>query len=151
MKLQDLKNFSEKKKNTLYFDYNIKNLNWFNIGGKSKLFYKPDSLKDLSEFLKLYKKRGKIFILGAGSNTLISDNLFDGAVIKLSKNFSNISLHGEDIIIAGSGLSDKKLSEFACENSIGGFEFLSFSIIVSCMYLLILCKILICWLAGVML
>ena len=45
MKLQDLKNFSEKKKNTLYFDYNIKNLNWFNIGGKSKLFYKPDSLK----------------------------------------------------------------------------------------------------------
>ena len=52
MKLQDLKNFSEKKKNTLYFDYNIKNLNWFNIGGKSKLFYKPDSLKDLSEFLK---------------------------------------------------------------------------------------------------
>ncbi len=48
MKLQDLKNFSEKKKNTLYFDYNIKNLNWFNIGCKSKLFYKPDSLKDLS-------------------------------------------------------------------------------------------------------
>ena len=54
MKLQDLKNFSEKKRNTLHFDYNIKNLNWFNIGGKSKLFYKPDSLKDLSDFLKLY-------------------------------------------------------------------------------------------------
>ena len=59
------------------------------------------------------------------SNTLISDDLFVGVVIKLSKNFSNISLHGEDIIIAGSGVSDKKLSEFAYENSLSGFEFLS--------------------------
>ena len=46
-------------------------------------------------------------------------------MIKLCKNFSNISLHSEDIIIAGSGVSDKKLSEFACENSLSGFEFLS--------------------------
>ena len=36
--------------------------------------------------------------------------IYYGAVIKLSKNFSNISLHSKDIIIAGSGVSDKKLS-----------------------------------------
>ena len=47
MKLQDLKDFSQQKKNILYFNYDIKNLNWFNIGGKSKIFFRPVSLKDL--------------------------------------------------------------------------------------------------------
>ena len=66
-----------------------------------------------------------MFILGAGSNTLISDNLYDGVVIKLSNNFNNISLHGEDVIIAGSSVLDKNLSDFAMNNNLGGFEFLS--------------------------
>ena len=46
-------------------------------------------------------------------------------VIKLSNDFNNISLLSDDIIIAGSAVSDKALSEFAMENSFGGFEFLS--------------------------
>lgn len=125
MKLQDLKNFSEKKKNTLHFDYNIKNLNWFNIGGKSKLFYKPDSLKDLSEFLKLYNKRGKIFILGAGSNTLFTDEVYNGVVVKLGNRFNNISKLNDNTVIAGSNVLDKNLSNYLAENEIGGLEFLS--------------------------
>ncbi len=56
---------------------------------------------------------------------MISDKLFDGIIIKLGKNFNNISLHGEDIIIAGSAVLDKTLSEFAIENELSGFEFLS--------------------------
>jgi UDP-N-acetylmuramate dehydrogenase len=75
--------------------------------------------------LKKLKNKEKIFILGAGSNTLISDNLINGVVIKLGKNFNNISLLGEDIIIAGSSVLDKSLSEFAMNNSLSGFEFLS--------------------------
>ena len=125
MKLQDLKNFSEKKKNTLHFDYNIKNLNWFNIGGKSKLFYKPDSLKDLSEFLKIYNKRGKIFILGAGSNTLFTDEVYNGVVVKLGNRFNNISKLNDNTVIAGSNVLDKNLSNYLAENEIGGLEFLS--------------------------
>ena len=125
MKLQDLKNFSEKKRNTLHFDYNIKNLNWFNIGGKSKLFYKPDSLKDLSEFLKLYNKRGKIFILGAGSNTLFTDEVYNGVVVKLGNRFNNISKLNNNTVIAGSNVLDKNLSNYLAENEIGGLEFLS--------------------------
>ena len=54
-----------------------------------------------------------------------SDKTFDGAVIKLSNNFNNISLLSEEIIIAGSAVTDKLLSEFAMEHSLGGFEFLS--------------------------
>ena len=107
------------------FEYDLKKKNWFNIGGKSKIFYKADNLKELTCFLKKLNNKEKIFILGAGSNTLINDELFDGAVIKLGKNFNNISLLGEDIIIAGSAVLDKTLSDFAMDKSLGGFEFLS--------------------------
>ena len=67
----------------------------------------------------------RIFVLGGGSNTLISDKRFDGVVVKLTNNFNNISLLKDEIIIAGSAVADKSLSEFAMENSLGGFEFLS--------------------------
>ena len=107
------------------FDYNLKKKNWFNIGGNTKIYYKAKNLKDLIRFLKIIKNEQKFFILGGGSNTLISDKTFDGVVIKLSNDFNNISFLSEDIIIAGSAVSDKLLSEFAMENSLGGFEFLS--------------------------
>ena len=107
------------------FEHDLKKKNWFNIGGKTKVFYKADSLKELVNFLKELDNKEKIFILGAGSNTLITDKLFDGVVIKLTKNFNNVSLHGEDIVIAGSAVLDKNLSDFALNNNLGGFEFLS--------------------------
>ena len=125
MEIGKLKEILKDFNSDVKFEHDLRKKNWFNIGGKSKIFYQANTLKELIYFLKKLDNKEKIFILGAGSNTLISDNLFDGVVIKLSKNFSNISLHSEDIIIAGSGVSDKKLSEFAYENSLSGFEFLS--------------------------
>ena len=107
------------------FDYNLKKKNWFNIGGNTKIYFKAENLKELIRFLKIIRNKEKLFILGGGSNTLITDKTYDGVVIKLSNNFNNISLLSEDIIIAGSSVSDKSLSEFAMNNSLGGFEFLS--------------------------
>ena len=117
--------FAKQIKSELKFDYNLKKLNWFNIGGDAKVFFKPDNLDDLVTFLKTFGKSEKIFVLGAGSNILITDKKFDGFVVKLGKNFSNISLLQNNIIVAGSAVSDKNLSNFAMENNIGGFEFLS--------------------------
>ena len=107
------------------FNYSIKKLNWFNIGGSVKTYFKPDTLQDLIEFLKLHQNEKNFFVLGAGSNVLFKDDVFEGVVIKLSKNFSRISLLNKNTIVAGSGALDKSLSEFAAENDIGGFEFLS--------------------------
>ena len=112
-------------KQNIKFDYSLKKKNWFNIGGNTKIYYKADNLKELIKFLKLIENKEKKFVLGGGSNTLITDKTYDGVVIKLSNNFNNISLLSEDIIIAGSAVSDKSLSEFAMDNSLGGFEFLS--------------------------
>ena len=121
----DLKDLIPEFSNNLKLDYDLKKKNWFNIGGKTKAFYKADSLKELIKFLKKIQNKEKIFVLGAGSNTLITDKQFNGVVIKLTNNFNNISLLNEDIVIAGSAVTDKSLSEFAMENSLGGFEFLS--------------------------
>ena len=79
---------------------------------KPKFFFKAETLKGLVEFLKIYKKRGKIFVLGAGSNVLITDGVFDGAVIKLGKNFQNLSILNENMIIAGCGITQKNSLNF---------------------------------------
>ena len=125
MKKNQLKELLKGFGRNVIFDQDLKKKNWFNIGGKSKVFFKADNLKDLVKFLQLLNNQEKIFIIGAGSNILISDEIFDGVVIKLSKNFNRISLLREDVIISGSAVLDKNLSDFAAQNHLSGFEFLS--------------------------
>ena len=121
----NLEELSSEFNDNVKFDYDLKKKNWFNIGGKTKIYYKANNLKDLIKFLGKIEEKEKIFILSGGSNTLITDKTYNGVVIKLSSNFNNISLLSDEIIIAGSAVSDKSLSEFAMNNSLGGFEFLS--------------------------
>ena len=125
MKIKELKKLLTKFEKNIEFEKDLKKKKWFNIGGKAKIFYKANSLKELINFLKILNNEERIFVLGAGSNILISDNLFDGIIIKLSKNFSNISLHSEDIVIAGAGALDKSVSHFTMKNNLSGFEFMS--------------------------
>jgi len=125
-----VKNLDTKKlliefKNNLKIDYDIKKKNWFNIGGKTKLYFKAENLNELKNFIKKINNEKKIFILGAGSNTLFTDETYDGVVIKLSKNFNNISILSKETVIAGSAVFDKTLADFALENNLSGFEFLS--------------------------
>ena len=125
MKINDIEKLVSDIDGDIFFNHDLKKLNWFNIGGKAKIFFKPNTLKSLVEFLNIYSKRGKIFILGAGSNVLINDTLFPGVIIKLGRNFSNISILNENLIVAGCATSQKNLSEFAKENNLGEMEFLS--------------------------
>ncbi len=125
MEIEDIKKSELLIDGDIFFDHSIKNLNWFNIGGKTKILFKPNSLKGLIDYLKLYSLRGKIFILGNGSNVLFDDDTYQGTVIKLGKSFSNITLLDKETIIAGTAVSQKKVSEFAKDNNISGFEFMS--------------------------
>ncbi len=125
MKINQLKKLLEKFEPNITYDADLKKKNWFNIGGKAKVFYKANDLKDLVEFLKILNSREKIYIIGAGSNTLITDDIFDGVVIKLGLNFNRLSILNSNILISGTAVLDKKLADFAADNSLGGFEFLS--------------------------
>jgi len=125
MEIEDIKKSELLIDGDIFFDQSIKNLNWFNIGGKTKIFFKPNSLKGLRDYLKLYASRGKIFVLGNGSNVLFDDNTYQGTIIKLGKSFTNISLLDNETIIAGTAATQKKASEFAKDNNISGLEFMS--------------------------
>jgi len=108
----------------ILFNEKLANYSWFNLGGPSEVFFKPTSKEDIIFFIKKIKPR-KITILGAGSNTLIRDGGVKGITIKLSPHFSYLNLESSNIIEAGAATLDKKLADFAMENSITGLEFLS--------------------------
>ncbi len=71
------------------------------------------------------KNNIKTIFLGAGSNTLFRDNGVKGAVIKLGKSFSYTKLIDKNIIEVGAGTLDRKVADFAKENNLTNFEFLS--------------------------
>ena len=116
----------EKYKYDIKFDEIMSKYSWFNLGGPAETFYKPKDKNELIKFLKFTKNfKNKINIIGAGSNTLIRDGGIKDVTIKLSNNFSYLRLLEDNIIEAGASTLDKKLSNFATENSLSGFEFLS--------------------------
>jgi len=108
----------------ILFNEKLANYSWFNLGGPSEAFFKPDSLDDIISFLKTIKPK-KITLLGAGSNTLIRDKGVAGITIKLSPHFSYLNIISDNIIEAGAATLDKKIADFALEQSLTGLEFLS--------------------------
>lgn len=97
---------------------------WLKVGGKAKVLFKPEDIKDLTIFLSNLQKGIEITILGAGSNILIRDGGIDGVVIRLGRNFSSISILSEDRIKVGAACLNYNLAQFCYQNSIEGFEFL---------------------------
>ena len=120
--IEEIKN---KISGKIYFDESLSKYSWFNLGGPAKVIFKPKNLNELSIFLKNIKGFDKIKVLGVGSNTLIRDGGFNGIIIKLGKSFSHLSLFDQNTLIAGASALDKNVSNFALENSLTCFEFLS--------------------------
>ena len=126
MNIKSLDNFSKNIKGKLRFDYCLKNHTWLNIGGNAKIFFVPETLTELRDFLLYIKdNHNNFFLIGAGSNLLISENIKNRIFIKLGKNFNKISLTKDNVVIAGCSILDKNVSDFACENHLSGLEFLS--------------------------
>ena len=122
----DTEHLKKKFGKNLKFKENLSKYSWFNVGGPADIFFRPESISQLKEFLSETRNiKSKISILGAGSNTLIRDPGVKGVVIKLSSKFSNIKLIDKDIIEVGAATLDRKVSDFAKNNNIAEMEFLS--------------------------
>ena len=99
---------------------------WFNLGGNAEYFYKAKDENQLKEFLREAKKKNlKTTILGAGSNTLFRDNGVKGVVIKLGNEFSYTKIIDKNILDVGAATLDRKVANYAKDNNVGNFEFLS--------------------------
>jgi len=104
----------------------LKKYTTFKIGGKAELFIEPDNTADLESVVRLLKKnRLPFFVIGSGSNILVSDKGVKAAVVHLSSPaFRKITFKG-NIIEAGSGINLKELISKAIGGNLSGIEFLS--------------------------
>lgn len=95
-------------------------LTTFKIGGPAKFFIEVKTREDLSEAAEWAKEnKEKLFILGGGSNILISDKGVDGLVVKLANN--EITIKGERIE-CGAGASLAKTASMAIADNLSGLE-----------------------------
>ena len=100
----------------------MKNHTSFKIGGEADIFVKVKDISSLKETLKSAKENEvPTFILGKGSNLLVSDDGIEGAVISLL-GLDEISLE-DDIINCAAGVSLSSLCRFVRDNSLSGLEF----------------------------
>lgn len=114
-------------------DEPMKNHTTFKTGGNASVFICPEDEQQLSQALQIINKLGmKPFILGNGSNLLVSDEgIKDRPVIYIDKGFEQIKLLDENTIEVGAGASLSSLCRFALEHSLTGLEF-AFGIPGSC-------------------
>lgn len=103
----------------------LKNHTTFRIGGKCIALIEPKCVDDIIETIKICKENNlKFFIIGNGSNLLVSDNGYNGVIIKLKKEFSKIEVC-KNKIIAQSGAKLSEIFNASLNNSLSGFEFAS--------------------------
>lgn len=105
------------------FDEPLKNHVSFRIGGSCKALVSVNSIQCIAEILKFCRENGsKYTVLGKGSNVLVSDDGFDGIVLLMGSDFSDITVDGCSLKCQ-SGASLKALCSAALENSLSGLEF----------------------------
>lgn len=97
--------------------------NWFQVGGKADVLFKPKDLEDLQHFLQ-NRPDCPITILGVGSNIIIRDGGIEGVVVKLGRAFAGMSHRSAEIECGGAAL-DVHVAAYSAQNSITGLEFLS--------------------------
>ncbi len=104
-------------------EVSMKNYTSFKVGGPAELFLSPEDAGQTAKLVRFCEKEEiPVFVLGKGSNLLVSDRGIKGAVIYTGKQ-CGISLVDENTVRAQSGASLAQLCTFALENSLSGLEF----------------------------
>lgn len=95
----------------------------FKIGGPADYFLMPDKGEDVGCVIKICKEKEiPYFILGNGSNLLVGDGGYRGAVIQIYRNMSSVTVEGNEIT-AQAGALLSAVAAAAKNASLTGFEF----------------------------
>lgn len=118
--LYDNKNFTN-----IDFNEDLKTYTTFGIGGPADVLAKPRSIDELEKLLKFnHENNIETFVMGKGSNLLVSDKGIRGCVIVLADNFDDVKIDG-DYLTALAGTSLNKASLAAIDASLAGMEEIS--------------------------
>lgn len=131
---------------TIEQNVSLNDKNWFQTGGAAKFYAEPKSENDFAKCISFANKNNlEIFVLGLGANVLISDDGFDGLVIRPAlkeivienlngltkdfiscqardKNSQNKPVQETAIVTAGAGATLDQLINFCFDNNIIGLE-----------------------------
>ncbi len=111
-------------KYNLQINYPMKNVTSFHIGGKADFFVRPTSVSDIMEILNIAKDYSyPVFVMGNGSNLLVSDKGIRAIVIQLTDNFNKLTRIDDYTVEVDAGMSMTSLSKYFLEQSLEGFEF----------------------------
>ncbi len=108
----------------LEFDKSLAPLTSFKTGGNAAYFISVDSEDEMTRVVRETKKSGlPFFLIGGGSNLLVSDSGFEGLIIKVE--IMDLTIRESKTINCGAGVDLMDLVDFASDNSLSGLEFAS--------------------------
>lgn len=106
----------------LEFARDLKSLTSYKTGGPAKYFVECHSADEIVRSMEAARRLEiPFFVLGGGTNLLISDDGFDGLIIKVE--VTGIRLVGTDEIVCGAGEELMALVNFAADHGLSGMEF----------------------------
>ena len=104
----------------------MKNHTTFRIGGPADYFVMPESKEEIQSVLYLCKKeKVPFYIIGNGSNLLVSDEGFKGVILQIGKGMDQISFEEDGKVRAFSGVMLSRLAQEIAGHELTGFEFAS--------------------------
>jgi len=108
-------------------EVSLKSFTSFKIGGAARYFVRVSNLENLKKAISFAEKEKlEVFILGGGSNILVSDEGFDGLVIKNEiVKFEVFESNNNWRVKAGSGLPLAHLVSFALKNNLKNIGYLA--------------------------
>lgn len=119
-----IKNFFDKYNINYIKDSSLKKYNTYRLDTVCSYLVFPKNIEELKLILKEIKKEGlKYFVLGNGSNIILSMDYYDGVVIKLD-HFNKVT-YNDNLVTAEAGYSIIKLSIETIDKSLSGLEFAS--------------------------
>lgn len=103
----------------------MKNHTTFRIGGPADCFIRPQDAGQVERILHICRENGTPwFVLGNGSNLLVSDQGFPGVIIQIFRNMSTIRVNGERLVVQAGALLSAVASR-ALKEGLSGLEFAS--------------------------
>lgn len=96
----------------------------FRVGGPADYFVTPDSPEKLRDLIVLCREENvPYYILGNGSNLLVSDDGYRGVILQIYRSMDVVTISEEGVVRAQAGALLSKVANAAYEASLTGFEF----------------------------
>ena len=106
----------------LLLDEPLSEHTYFKIGGPADYYLYPKDLEDLAAVVDFCQKEGvPRFVIGNGSNLLVSDEGYRGIMIDVSETFSHLQCKGY-VVTSGAGVALRRLFKYCMERGLSGFE-----------------------------